>query len=212
MQDLSKILKVKVPPVVILISGLLIIGLLTALSGILHYGNELNNNSETIVSNTLGKPNKLIQNTKNSKDKTNNGQSYTNDSSNNIFSEDSNPTSVQTTNNPTSSKSVNAASGTNISYVKVFLSVNSNPKGSVILKSTANQCDVLRQASADGLISLDMRYNSQLKSYAVYVINGIGNKNSVWWTYTVNAKPPPLGCSYITVHDGDLINWQYIKS
>jgi hypothetical protein len=56
-----------------------------------------------------------------------------------------------------------------------------------------------------------MRYNSQWGTEGVYVVNGIGDPNVVWWTYTVNGSAPPYGCGYVTVHDGDSVNWRYVK-
>jgi hypothetical protein len=93
--------------------------------------------------------------------------------------------------------------------ISVSLSVNGHPKGTVRLASGSSQCDVLSQALAEGVISsLDMRYNSQQGSYGVYVIDGIGDPGSVWWTYTVNGYSPP-GCSHVPADDGDSVNWQY---
>ena len=92
----------------------------------------------------------------------------------------------------------------------ISLSVNGIHKGSVTLSTTSNQCNVLSQALNNGFISnLVMPYDSAQKTYGVYVIDGLGDPSSVWWTYTVNGRPPPLGCSYITVHNGDSVNWQY---
>lgn len=99
------------------------------------------------------------------------------------------------------------------SNVTVNLSVNGSNKGSLSLSPAANQCDVLSSALASGIISsLEMRYNSNFGSMGVYVIDGLGDSSSVWWTYTVNGKSPPLGCSGIKVHPGDNINWQYVKN
>ncbi|HEY5152998.1 MAG TPA: DUF4430 domain-containing protein [Candidatus Saccharimonadales bacterium] len=97
--------------------------------------------------------------------------------------------------------------------VSLALSINGQSKGVLQLPGGSNQCNVLSQALADNLISsLDMRYSSQYGTEAVYVINGIGDPGTVWWTYTVNGSPPPYGCAYITAHNGDSVNWQYVKN
>ena len=96
--------------------------------------------------------------------------------------------------------------------VTVNLSVNGINRGLLSLSAGSNQCQVLNSALASGRISgLDMRYNSSLGSMGVYVIDGVGDSSSVWWTYTVNGKSPPLGCSGIKVNQGDQINWVYVK-
>ncbi len=216
MPKLSKILRVKVPPAVILISGLAIVGLLTALGGILHYDNEISNNSEISIENTFKEQEaELAEKTTAASKKTSGSNNYSNESSNGSYEDSAGSPQLQAaTSSSTASRagSSNSGSGRNVSYVKVFLSVNGSPKGSVTLKSTANQCDVLRQAYSNELISsLTMKYNSQYKTYGVYVIDGIGDPNSVWWVYTVNNRSQ-LGCSYVKVNGGDVVNWQYIKN
>ncbi len=96
--------------------------------------------------------------------------------------------------------------------VSLTLSVNGHTKGSVQLKAGSNQCDVLTQALADGLISsLDMRSSPGLGT-AVYVIDGVGDPGSVWWIYKVNGTEPKQGCALITAHNGDVASWQYLKN
>jgi hypothetical protein len=96
--------------------------------------------------------------------------------------------------------------------IEVSLTINNSFKGTVNLPEGSNHCDVLRQAQTDGLISnLSLKYNKALKTYGVYVIDGVGDENNVWWTYTVNGKSPPLGCSLVTAQDGDTVKWTYIK-
>jgi hypothetical protein len=96
--------------------------------------------------------------------------------------------------------------------VAVSLSVNDIYQGTVNVSSAGTQCDVLQNAFDDGVLdSLDMRYNAQYKTYAVYVINGQGDSGSVWWTYTVNGKSPPYGCTGTKVKGGDGVNWKYVK-
>lgn len=95
--------------------------------------------------------------------------------------------------------------------LKVNLTVNGSGAFPVEVSSGANQCDVLSQALAIGKIqSLNMRFNSDMGTYAVYQINGIGKDNSVWWTYKVNGQSPQQGCSYVKVNNGDNSEWSYI--
>ena len=92
----------------------------------------------------------------------------------------------------------------------VSLQINGKSTGDVSIAATASQCDVLRAALAQGVItSLDMRYFASLASYGVYAINGQGDSNQVWWVYSVNGKSPPVGCSKLGVSSGEIINWQY---
>ena len=103
--------------------------------------------------------------------------------------------------------------GPTVNVVMVELSVNGNPLGKVSLAASGNQCDVLVAALANGVIdSLDMRYYPQFKTQGVYVINGQGSTDAIWWTFTVNGKSPPYGCSNVPVADGDKVNWKYIRS
>lgn len=96
--------------------------------------------------------------------------------------------------------------------ITVSLIVNSQSKGSVTVSAGNNQCDVLTQALANRQISsLDMRYNSSLGSYGVYVIDGTGDTSNIWWTYAVNGRSPPQGCSKIQAASGDVIEWRYVK-
>ncbi len=97
--------------------------------------------------------------------------------------------------------------------ISVSLSVNGHAKGTVRLASGGSQCDVLSQALAEGVISsLDMRYSQAYGTEGVYVIDRQGDHDVVWWTYQVNGHSPPYGCGYTTAHDGDSVNWQYVKS
>lgn len=97
------------------------------------------------------------------------------------------------------------------SGLKVLLTINGSSAGSVNVSSGANQCDVLSQALSEGGIkSLNMRYNSDLGTYGVYQINGIGQENAVWWVYKVNGQSPNQGCSFIKVNNGDSVEWSYL--
>lgn len=97
-------------------------------------------------------------------------------------------------------------------YRTANLSINGQQKGSVTVETGANHCDVLNKALQTGLIgSLDMRYYAQFQSYGVYVIDGIGNSDTIWWTYKVNGQSLPYGCSRATVADGDNVDWKYLK-
>lgn len=96
--------------------------------------------------------------------------------------------------------------------VTTTLYVNGSLKGAVVLAAGSNHCDVLLEAYESGVISsLNMKYYSGLKSYGVYVIDGIGDSNSIWWTYTVNGKSLPYGCSHAMVLSGDSVEWKYVK-
>lgn len=95
--------------------------------------------------------------------------------------------------------------------LRATLLINSTVVGAVSLQVGANQCDVLRQALSDRLISsLEMRYNLQYKTEGVYVIDGIGDSNVVWWGYKVNGTSPPYGCSHVPVKNNDSVNWEYV--
>jgi hypothetical protein len=94
---------------------------------------------------------------------------------------------------------------------KISLKINDLSVGSIDVSQGANQCDVLSQALLQGKIqSLNMRYNNDLGTNAVYQINGIGKENSVWWTFKVNGQSPSQGCSYIKVGSNDNAEWSYI--
>lgn len=97
--------------------------------------------------------------------------------------------------------------------VQATLYINSMRKGQVVLPGGSNHCDVLSVALDKGLVnSLKMEWKGGgLNSYAVYVIDGRGDPNSVWWVYEVNGKSPSYGCSHVPVEDGDNVNWKFIK-
>lgn len=93
----------------------------------------------------------------------------------------------------------------------VSLSIAGSSVGSFEIPQGSNQCDVLTQALSQGKIqSLNMRYNSDMGTNAVYQINGVGKENSVWWTFKVNGQSPSQGCSYIKTNSGDSVLWEYI--
>lgn len=95
----------------------------------------------------------------------------------------------------------------------VYLSVNDNYMGSVDVEAGSDHCAVLSQALKDGIIkSLDMRYYAQFKTQGVYAIDGQGSSDAIWWTFKVNGKSPPAGCSYVQVKDGDQVKWEYVRS
>lgn len=95
--------------------------------------------------------------------------------------------------------------------VKVSLSINGLPVGQIDMKSSQNHCDVLSEALSQKKIkSLDMRYNKDFKTSVVYLINGIGKRDSVWWGFKINGKSPDQGCSYINVKNGDSSDWSYL--
>lgn len=97
--------------------------------------------------------------------------------------------------------------------ITVGLTVNDTFKGNVSVPPGSNQCDVLTQALASGIIaSLDMRYYAQYKTQGVFKIDGQGDSGAVWWAYKVNGKSPPYGCSYVQAKEGDSVKWEYVRS
>jgi hypothetical protein len=95
--------------------------------------------------------------------------------------------------------------------LSVSLSVAGSSADSFEIPPGSNQCDLLTQALSQGKIqSLNMRYNNDMGTNAVYQINGIGKENAVWWTFKVNGHSPNQGCSYIKVNNGDSVLWEYV--
>lgn len=100
-----------------------------------------------------------------------------------------------------------------VQTMQVNLVINGGGNLTINVDPGNNQCDVLSKASEQGKISsLNMRYDNNLGTNAVYQINGIGKENSVWWTYKVNGVSPSQGCSYLKVNNGDKIEWSYLGS
>jgi len=100
---------------------------------------------------------------------------------------------------------------TDSTKLSISLSISGSSVGSFDIPQDSNQCDVLSQALAQGKIqSLNMRYNNDMGTNAVYQINGIGKENAVWWTFKVNGQSPIQGCSYIKVNNGDNVLWEYV--
>jgi hypothetical protein len=190
--------------------GLLIITLLTAWSGLWQYQYELKHQSAKALTGSTGTA--ALQKNIAVAGST---ASVQHPAASNSYSSVNTPVSGHKAtstagSSPSSGQPPAAAPASNVS---LSLSVNNQAKGTVRLAAGSTQCDVLSQALAEGLISsLDMRYSSQYGTEAVYVINGIGDPGTVWWTYTVNGAAPPYGCGYVTAHSGDSVNWQYIKS
>ncbi len=121
----------------------------------------------------------------------------------------------QSTNNAEASQTITPTpSPTEVPQTnQVNVSLNGSSNFSISVADGANQCDVLNKALADGKISsLNMRYDSNFGTYAVYQINGMGKDNSVWWTYTVDGQSPNQGCSYIKVKNNNNVEWKYIGS
>lgn len=206
---LIKILQPQVRPFGLLTAGLVVVGLLTALGGVWQYQTEI------VQANTSTKFTKAGAGSISAVQSPSSGSALRTPK----FNPDPTARKPQnTTAQPNSATLVPGPSDASSSLaspgmVLVSLSVNGIHKGSVALLGTSNHCDVLTHALTNGLISnLVMPYNSQYKTYGVYVVDGIGEVGAVWWTYQVNGKSPPFGCSLQTVHDGDSVNWQYIKS
>ena len=96
---------------------------------------------------------------------------------------------------------------------QVSVSINDLPEFNVLVSEETNQCDVLNKALSDGKISsLNLKYDPNFKTFAVYQINGIGKENSVWWTYKINGQSPNQGCSFIKAKKQDHVEWKYIGS
>lgn len=204
-------------------AGLLIITLVTALGGIWQYGGQLNQQlsakpqapAAQLAASHSGATTKSAAGsgpgTTTTSPSPSGGQTSTT-----TYGIINSPASTQTggTSAATgSSSNYDQSDATTRTVISVRLNVDGRGAGTVKLTSGSDQCDVLSQALAEGVISnLDMRYDSQLHTEGVYVINGIGSPDTVWWTYTVNGQAPPYGCSYVTAHNGDSVNWQYVKS
>ena len=215
-------LKNQLPPTGLLAAGLTVITLLTALSGLWNYNHDLASQPAIKLTGASRQAPIAGAAAKNLGLTAVNGSSG---ASTTVSSGKSSPTATSgtrtTTKSAASSGSTAAAANSPASQpagavapppdISVALSVNGSGKGQVQLAAGSNQCNVLTQALASGVISsLDMRYNSQYNSEAVYVIDGIGDPGTVWWTYTVNGTPPPYGCSAMPARNGDSINWQYV--
>lgn len=95
-------------------------------------------------------------------------------------------------------------------HLQLTLQIDNDPPFNLELDSPKNHCQVLEAALAQGrLSSLNLKFFPSLSSYAVYQINGLGDTNQVWWTYSVNGQQPPYGCSQVMVNQGDVIHWTY---
>lgn len=206
-----KTLKFKFSPYAVLITGLAVVTLLTAWAGIWEYHYQLSH------STTIGGK-KAVQ-AEHQASQAAAGQLVATPASQPQQSGSSLPKTIrapkvsspgpsqQTTSSPTASP-VNTEPQT----INLSLFINNQFTGNVTLSNDANQCDVLSQALAQGVLSsLDMRYSKDYGTYGVYVINGQGDPNTIWWTYKVNGVAPPYGCAYITAHQGDQVSWQYVK-
>ena len=94
--------------------------------------------------------------------------------------------------------------------LQLTLLIDNDPPFTVEVDSPKNHCQVLEAALAQGkLSSLNLKFFPSLSSYAVYQINGLGDTNQLWWTYSVNGQQPPYGCSQVMVNQGDVIHWTY---
>ncbi|VVA44128.1 conserved exported hypothetical protein [Candidatus Roizmanbacteria bacterium] len=118
---------------------------------------------------------------------------------------------IQPTNTPTPTQTPTPNTLPITTSITISLSVGGSTVGSFNIPQDSNQCDVLTQALSQGKIqSLNMRYNSDFGTNAVYQINGIGKENAVWWGFKVNGQSPSQGCSYIKVNNGDSVLWEYV--
>ena len=111
---------------------------------------------------------------------------------------------------PTTSPTTTPAPTT---HLQLTLQIDNDPPFDLEVDSPKNHCQVLEAALAQGkLSSLNLKFFPSLSSYAVYQINGLGDTNQVWWTYSVNGQQPPYGCSQVMVNQGDVIHWTYAGS
>ena len=208
--------KIALSPAYLLIAGLLAVSLITAIGGIIGYSHELDDkvdSSDQISADFMNNKIKdIVQEKKSEKAAGSTGSENPADVSSAINKPAANSTTALSGSDSAGSNgSSNNTSSSKTIYVS--LSVNGASQGTVKLKSASNQCQVLTNALSQGIISsLDMRYSSTYKTYAVYIINGIGDANAVWWTYTVNGFSPPYGCSNMPAKNGDLVNWNYVKN
>lgn len=204
-------LKNQLSPYGVLIAGLALVTLITILGGLWHYNQEVASQiAKKDLSISASVPGISQSQTKSL------GSSADSDSaSNSTNTTPGSKISAPATKSATQGSGSQTASSapSRQANVRVSLSVNGYAKGVVSLPAGSNQCDLLTQALANHLLSnLDMRYSSQYKTQGVYVIDGIGDPGSVWWTYKVNGSAPPYGCAGMIVRDGDSVNWQYVKS
>ncbi len=204
-------LKKTLSPYAVVLVGLTALVLITILGGLIQYSQELSKQSlqpaaKAVVNREISSPSNLTA-SNNPNDSLPSDVAPTNKN---------NPkTTAQAKQTPTSSNTFSQAGAVanQTTTISVVLSINGVMKGTVNISSPSNQCDVLAQALTKGLLSnLDMRYSAQYKTQAVYVIDGIGDPGSVWWTYKVNGSTPPYGCGAMPAHNGDSVNWQYVKT
>lgn len=191
-------------PYLIVICGLGILLMVTSLSGVAYYNQTLrgkdyrqSKNQESKNSNSTQSNKELL-----------NSPTFSNSamSSDDVRKSSAGPTA--TVNNSSSGSISNPPQ----QDTHVTLYINNVNKGQIHLDSGMSQCQVLSQALQQGAIqSLDMRYSEQYNTMAVYVINGLGEANEIWWAYRVNGKPPPFGCSKMIAQNGDQVVWSYVK-
>ena len=208
---IQTVIKQHVHPFVLLGASLAAVLLLTAFAGIWHHNYELSHQTQKssevaaeklAVMGAVDTPT-LSQDIAVSTDTAPTGQKTPSPNAAKALQ------NAQPAQNPAATNPPQAPAPTTIT---VKLSVNDTYKGDVTLLQTSNQCDVLQKALESGVISsLDMRYSSQYKTYAVYAIEGQGDSAAIWWTYTLNGKSPPYGCSGTKVASNDLVNWKYVK-
>lgn len=207
---LQTVLKQRAHPFALLASGLLVIALATTLSGLWHHEYELaHQTKQTDVAIEPQAP------PINDQAVTVQTQSPQNSATPQVFT----PSKVagqqtQSQSNPSAASAVMPQNAPSVppANVQVSFNVNDVRKGMVSVPLGSTQCDVIRTAYDTGLIaSLDMRYSTQYKTYAVYVVDGVGDSGAIWWTYAVNGKSPPYGCGGTKAVDGDSVNWKYVK-
>ena len=203
-------------PAVLLGIGLTVLTLITALSGLWHYNYELAHQVSTAKISSVNSRKAAGADIADT-DRLEAAQGSSGVAHATAANSPHTAASKNTTQNNATQTSLNYGQANNSPApavaINVTLSINGGYKGNVKLLAGSNQCDVLTQALATNIISsLDMRYSSQYKTQGVYVIDGIGDAGTIWWTYKVNGSAPPYGCGVMTAHDGDSVNWQYVKN
>lgn len=196
--------------------GLLFITVLTAGAGIVHHNYELAHQSSlSDKKQATSSDTKTEKSSASTTEQSVLGQTSPQNPDSKPVSKSKSSTKPQvpaSTQPATSAPATNTPNSPTASTVSTQLSVNGAAKGLVTIAANSNHCEVLSQALRNGQInSLDLRYSTQYGTYAVYMIDGVGDSNAVWWTYKVNGSSPPYGCSQMKVKNGDSVHWEYVK-
>jgi len=216
LKRLRKLLKKQInpPPALIVTTGIFAVMLITAIGGIANYSSEINQKLSDIDSANSSPQTKITQ-AQEASQQTLSKDTSSQNSSNTTSSDDApankpGTDSVRTTESANSGTTPTSPSNPKVpKSISVNLSISGSFAGVVSVKSGSNYCQVLNDALAQGIIwKLDMRYNSQFGTYGVYVINNIGDANTVRLVYQVNGQSPPVGCTHLKAQNNDSVNWK----